>query len=406
MQFWPEKHRLRIFITLTFCFTKAHTTLSDSALRKTPSSMPGRASEKAVAWPLAHVLGSNASGNDGNKEPKSCVIRNSCVNLQPKSEPNENTDMEQHQDDTLMKSRTVGACVSTALRLFGNNFRKSVRHAWPYALAYALAGSALGTFWLTSHARMMQLAATATPDAASSLATMAIVGVMLAVVVWLCLTLLMGSGVTMLRQHSQTGAIIAPRRLFHFDANAQWLTLKASLFMLVVVALTTAATAAVATVAARYLGGVTAMVASAVATVVALCFLVTWSYPVMLNLMATNKGRMSLPVAGYATGLRHYALLFGVALLALIVAAVASLFVSMPAVIVGMATLQAENGAVAGDPIGMPQHFTILVAATLFLTHLVIAWFVLALLFMAYYAYGSVEQQESEIKQLKATTAI
>jgi hypothetical protein len=305
-----------------------------------------------------------------------------------------------------MKSRTVGACVSTALRLFGNNFRKSVRHAWPYALAYALAGSALGTFWLTSHARMMQLAATATPDAASSLATMAIVGVMLAVVVWLCLTLLMGSGVTMLRQHSQTGAIIAPRRLFHFDANAQWLTLKASLFMLVVVALTTAATAAVATVAARYLGGVTAMVASAVATMVALCFLVTWSYPVMLNLMATNKGRMSLPVAGYATGLRHYALLFGVALLALIVAAVASLFVSMPAVIVGMATLQAENGAVAGDPIGMPQHFTILVAATLFLTHLVIAWFVLALLFMAYYAYGSVEQQESEMKQLKATTAI
>ena len=98
---------------------------------------------------------------------------------------------------------------------------------------------------------------------------------------------------------------------------------------------------------------------------------------------------------------RHWLLTLLILLAGFIVLIPVCLFVSLPVIILTTASLQAQAGTLMGDPLGMPSYIMWLAAGTWLLAAFLQVYILLSLLFVAYYAYGSVETQRREREQQK-----
>lgn len=97
-------------------------------------------------------------------------------------------------------------------------------------------------------------------------------------------------------------------------------------------------------------------------------------------------------------GFRHFAGYFKTCFLGGIIVSIITAVVCLPAIILIVAQLYSQLGALEGDPLGVPGYFTYLLlfvfaAMTFILCH-VIAWLQITLV----YQYGSYQQQEAERK--------
>ena len=94
--------------------------------------------------------------------------------------------------------------------------------------------------------------------------------------------------------------------------------------------------------------------------------------------------------------LRHAGQLFVVSLVTIIVCISVWLLTSVPAVILGIANMQAETGVLYGDPLGMPDYMRWLTMGVFTLSSFMQAYIYLAYFFPLRYAYGSIEADETE----------
>ncbi len=98
---------------------------------------------------------------------------------------------------------------------------------------------------------------------------------------------------------------------------------------------------------------------------------------------------------------RHWLLTLLILVAGIIVLIPVCLFVSMPVIILTTASIQAQAGTLMGDPLGMPSYVMWLAAGTWLLAAFLQVYILLSLLFVGYYAYGSVETQRREREQQK-----
>ena len=98
---------------------------------------------------------------------------------------------------------------------------------------------------------------------------------------------------------------------------------------------------------------------------------------------------------------RHWLLTLLILVAGIIVLIPVCLFVSLPVIILTTASLQAQAGTLMGDPLGMPSYIMWLAAGTWLLAAFLQVYILLSLLFVGYYAYGSVETQRREREQQK-----
>ena len=100
-------------------------------------------------------------------------------------------------------------------------------------------------------------------------------------------------------------------------------------------------------------------------------------------------------------GLRYFGSLFTTALITMLFTLVLTFFCELPAIIIGIANIKAYAGLAYGDPLGMPDYLGKLTIGAFFIAGFIQAYVHLASIFPFYYAYGNIETQEKERKQIK-----
>lgn len=141
------------------------------------------------------------------------------------------------------------------------------------------------------------------------------------------------------------------------------------------------------------------VVAAVSALTVILCIPFAYVVP---SIMLKEKGEKLQAWAAYKTGFRHFGSLLMIYFLGLLIIAVISCIIFLPAIILGGAQLMSQLGALDGDPLGVPGYFTplfiLVLTLIVFISNYMSMW--LDLTFV--YLYGSVEaQQEEKNKQLR-----
>ncbi len=102
---------------------------------------------------------------------------------------------------------------------------------------------------------------------------------------------------------------------------------------------------------------------------------------------------------------RHWLLTLGILFVGFIVITPICLFVCLPAIILMVASVQAQIGTLMGDPLGMPSYLSWMAGGTWLLAAFLQIYITLSLLFIGYYAYGSAETQQREREQQKLSIA-
>jgi hypothetical protein len=119
-------------------------------------------------------------------------------------------------------------------------------------------------------------------------------------------------------------------------------------------------------------------------------------YVVYRLLMRCRLTMLPVLKGAFTPCLRHAGLLFVVALIAFLLCATAWLLTSVPAVILGIANMQAEAGALYGDPLGMPDYMIWLTIAVFTLASFMQGYIYLAFFFPLHFAQGSAVASEAE----------
>ena len=141
--------------------------------------------------------------------------------------------------------------------------------------------------------------------------------------------------------------------------------------------------------------------------IIVMALLVPLSYTVMRAVLGRANGEKDKvsklflpPFKGYGSGLRHWGLLFATIFVVYIFTELFTLVCELPAVIIAVANTEAYSGLALGDPLGMPDSIVPLTYAVFTLAGFIQAYVHLSTLFPLYYAYGSIEQQETERQKI------
>ena len=98
----------------------------------------------------------------------------------------------------------------------------------------------------------------------------------------------------------------------------------------------------------------------------------------------------------YASGMRHWGLMFLVFFVSMLLIQLVGFVVLLPSHILSFANQQAHQGLLFGDPLGMPSYITTLTFITVTLCCFIQFYVSQVLLVHNYYIYGSIEAREQE----------
>jgi hypothetical protein len=300
------------------------------------------------------------------------------------------------KDLGLFKIRSVGASVRDGYRLYMDNFRKIFRTTWLVAVVYALYKGLFSTVWAQlfpaiklGNANMLWGNEQADPQLLlfGSLLTALILAVVFD-------ALLAAFGLSLLRQHKETGTMASATRWFgHCDMPTLRRTLLAALAFLAFTIGYGALTIAIVKLLGSYLTAISILGLTAL-TVIVLFLLAPLVLMRLLRYVLSSEQKPSLLKQNFP--LRHWG---GAILLTLIVGIVSGLLImvtELPANILTVANVQSVMGALAGDATGMPDYMLWLNIIVFTLAGFIRAYISLSVLFPFYYLCGSVEQQEKE----------
>ena len=77
---------------------------------------------------------------------------------------------------------------------------------------------------------------------------------------------------------------------------------------------------------------------------------------------------------------------------------------TLPAILLGIASFQANLGTLAGDPLNMPSYTMALTVLLFFIAGFIQAYVRLSILFPFYYMTGSIDTQEEERRRYQEET--
>ena len=280
-------------------------------------------------------------------------------------------DTKEQDELILLKLRSTGACIRDGYRLYTGNFRRIFRATWLAAVIYAVIAGLLMDFITSLH----------------KYAALASIGFVL------INAFISAFGFSLLKAHQENGEIPQGTRWTGFINRK---VVVRSMIVLGVVLVISMAYGAIiggtVMLGHRYL--------STIATAVAIVLL-------FLIMLLTAPG-IAMPLFKYPlqdTNIKSFPLRYwGSTLMLLIVVLLFSnvliVVTELPAVVLFLANIVSQSGALQGDPTGMPDYmgWTNIIVFTL--AGFIQAYIVLSALFPIYYLYGSTEQQEKERQQL------
>lgn len=264
--------------------------------------------------------------------------------------------MKKQQDLTLMKARSYRSILADGYRLYNENFRKLFKVSWFMTLIYAIVGAALGMLGTIHLPNLTAL-------------VMALVVLIVLTVITESLTV--ATVINKLKEHQDTNAITPPVSWLKPNSKMMGRTLKATIFSLPV------------------------------------CIILLPLFPLILPINYVNIKYILTPEqsfwpslwGNYKRGLRYWGSIFLVFFVSLLLVALISIIVMTPAFILSIANVQAHQGLLMGDALGMPSYILPLTFGTLMLTHFIEFYVVLIVLVHFYYIYGSIEAKETEREQ-------
>ena len=264
--------------------------------------------------------------------------------------------MEKKDDLTLMKVRSYRSILADGYRLYNENFRKLFKASWLMTLIYAIVGAALGMLGTIQLPNLTAL-------------VMALVVLIVLTIITESLTV--ATVINKLKEHQDTNVITTPVSWWKPNRKMMGRTLKAILFSLPV------------------------------------CIILLPLFPLILPINYVNMKYILTPEqsfwpsfwSNYKRGLRYWGSTFLVLFVSMLLVALISIIVMTPAFILSIANIQAHQGLMMGDALGMPSYILPLTFGTLTLTHFIEFYVVLIVLVHFYYVYGSIEAKETEREQ-------
>jgi hypothetical protein len=320
--------------------------------------------------------------------------------------------MESSNDDIRLKSRSTVATVKAGYQLYFSHFRTLMRISWLQALIYAAFCGMLGLFAVVLYPRLIYRMAFLESTATVSTA---MVTQMLCYIAFIVFTVLLGAiaevvfysrGLTMLRQHNDTGVILTPARWITFDRRSAWRMIKMMLCLAVLIIpfciLMGILQHWIITPDMRQpLAHAGSLIIVAVGIFVIALFYLPLTHICMEYLLQVKGGFWGILRHTYGVALRHFGYIFATMLVTGIIIGVSTLIILLPAEILTAAFLQSNMGQLMGDALNMPTYATLLAVVVFFISGFVQGYIRISALFVYYYMNGSIHTQEQERKQVK-----
>ena len=305
----------------------------------------------------------------------------------------------------VFHARSSQGVISAGYKLYMANFRKLLRSSWVVAVVYALSMGAFGSYYIAYAPRITVMAMSGTmasdPAMATEMAGIGLVMLLLSLLFMLVATVLASYGYAACKEHADTGAISAPAKWYgRWDWPMLWRTCKCVLWLIAISVVADLFLAGLAVLALKVLGKFTALIAIGVLTVILVAALLPLIYAMTKYVLTPKTHFLQMAGPAYVVGMRHVGSIFLVTLVVLIITALLTLVVQLPANILYIANLQSQIGALQGDPLGVPDYMGRLNFVVFALMGFLQGYIHLSTLFPYYFLYGSIEKQEEERRQL------
>ncbi len=312
--------------------------------------------------------------------------------------------MKQDFEETPLKIRSARRTIADGLHLYTGNFRRIFRATWAPALVCAVVSALYYQMSAAAMSQLVQTAAQAGMAPAAATMQQIIMQSALSLLSAIVTLVLMSYVFSILATHRSEGAIPYPTRLV---TRPDGPVLVRSLLVAVVwVAVTMVVTVAVAvpfTIGAMR-QSLTLVILAFVLMVVGLVFMLPLVYPTMRYLTTTDTRFFRILGSGYGQGLRHWGYIFSVLFVVALIASIILMVTTLPAIILLLAHMRSQAGALIGDPLGMPSYMSWLSLLVYTLAAFIQAYVIMAAFFPAYYMAGSIEQQELSKAQAMTTS--
>ena len=298
--------------------------------------------------------------------------------------------METRNEEQPLKIRSARAVIAAGFRLYMGNFRRIFRTTWLPALIGALV-TALEYY--SSIQAIPQLGNLAQAPMADSV--MYYLGQSLISLLNLIVTIVFLSyGFSMLSKHRAEGAIPYPARWLTPPDGRSLLRTTATTIVWIVAITVAAILPAVAIGIGLGAKSMTTVGAGLLIAIVMAAFLLPLVYPSMRYVTTRDTRLFDILGPGYRQGLRYWGYIFAVLFVMLLIITVILGITMLPAIVLLIANMKAQTGAIMGDPLSMPSYMGWMSFVVFTLSGFIQAYVLLAVLFPAYYMAGSIEQQE------------
>lgn len=306
--------------------------------------------------------------------------------------------MVKDNDNTPVKYRSAGACISAGYRLFADNFRRIFRSTWLVAAVYALVVGLFYHFMLAEIPRLLVSLGTGRAGAVPLSVGLAYrVGNILVIAVALMLA---AAGFSLLRKHRAEGEIPYPAKWLNVPKGAWKHLLKTALMgfgvmvaACLVVALFIALLAVVSHTGAHSL---MLMLLTMLLFLVVYLLMLPLVHPFTMYVTTDEPKLLATVKREYPRAFRRWGLCFSVVFVTSLVTMMAALLTTLPSYVLLFANFLSARGTVMGDPAGMPGYMGWMSVVVFSLAGFIQAYVSLSALFPMYYLSGSIEAFEKE----------
>lgn len=334
-------------------------------------------------------------------------------------------------EDTLFKSRSIGACIKSGFCLYTTNFKNIFKTTWPAALVYAIFCAILSTYDYIATGKfyifgllsliicgglaeivfysygMMQLDFYNKHHIMAKTRGRLLYKYNKQGVKWQAfnpLTIALILRLPIPSTKSKTARRIRQKASLFYNINIGWRFIRTALFCLMTAFLSGIMLFLVFELPIMLKPEAFINQTNIIFLIVALVFVAIIIVIFLLPLIFISfKYVMQRKVhfwkqfrSNYAIGLRYLPQTITIMLVNLIVILFASIIILLPAIILGMAKAMSDHGASLGDPLGMPDNIAMITAITFLLAGFLSAYIRMSALFPLFYLYGSIETRENE----------
>ena len=303
--------------------------------------------------------------------------------------------METRNEEQPLKIRSARAVIAAGFRLYMGNFRRIFRTTWLPAVLCAVVSAFYTSTAVTALNLML---ATGVKDAAFAQGFMG--GYMaqtgLSLLNLIVSILLISYVFHILSFHRAEGHIPYPTRWLNMPDSHTLTRTVGSAVVWIAIEILVGGVVTALLLTGYNSQSLTLIIAVFLLMLVAAVFLLPMVYPHIRFLTTRDTRLLPLLRTGYIQGLRHWGYIFTVLFVMLIVTAVVLTITELPAIVLVVASMKSQAGALMGDPEGMPSYMSWLSFLVFTLSGFIQAYVVIAIHFPIYYMAGSIEQQEKQ----------